>query len=277
MPWPHTSPTYTSPISNGRVSSLPSAIAPPPSLNNDESSASGLQHYAHIPPISPLSASPTTPRFAGHPPSSEPLLTQPYTSPYTSQRAPRPLSIDTSRLPEPDPALAERNEPPPNDSTLPPLQSLQSPNFPDTPVSPLPLPANRDTKILLSLDGDGVRGLSTVLLVESLVNAICIRMGRRVDPYQIFDLIGGVSTTGLLAIMIGRMRMRVHRARDAYKDIVKMVFSDKRNFFLSLDPHAPQLHDDRGVLQDNIKELVAKESESAEDRFFDQRPDSTNV
>jgi calcium-independent phospholipase A2-gamma len=87
---------------------------------------------------------------------------------------------------------------------------------------------------------------------------------------------GGVSTTGLLAIMIGRLRMRAHRAREAYVNIAKAIYTDKWQFFWSLDPHV-QPPAGSLDLETCIKDLVAKESKYPEEQFFDTRSDSTNV
>ena len=136
--------------------------------------------------------------------------------------------------------------------------------------------ANRETKILLSLDGDGVRGLSAVLLVESLVNAVCSKLGRRIDPYQMFDLIGGTSTGGILGIMLGRLRMRPHNAREAYIRLARTMYMDKRQFYQSLDPHVPQpLYND--AHETAIKETITSEGQDVDDAFTDTRQDSTHV
>ena len=64
---------------------------------------------------------------------------------------------------------------------------------------------------ILSLDGGGVRGLSSLLILREIMKEI----GRRAQapepllPCQYFDLIGGTSMGGLIAIMIGRLRMVV--------------------------------------------------------------------
>jgi hypothetical protein len=131
--------------------------------------------------------------------------------------------------------------------------------------------------VLLSLDGDGVRGLSAILLVESLVNAICSKMGRRVDPFQIFDLICGTSTGGILAIMLGRLRMRAHKAREAYVRVARAMFIDKWAFFVSLDPHAPRPQNDTPTLENSLKEVLTNENGNVDDVFFDARTDSANV
>src|SRR5271154_61499 len=62
---------------------------------------------------------------------------------------------------------------------------------------------------ILSLDGGGVRGLSTLLILRDIMEEI----GRRSEtfpspkPCDHFDLIGGTSTGGLIAIMLGLLGM----------------------------------------------------------------------
>jgi patatin-like phospholipase/acyl hydrolase len=69
--------------------------------------------------------------------------------------------------------------------------------------------AMKDGPRILSLDGGGVRGLSSILILQQLVEEI----GRRKHtvttplPCECFDLIGGTGTGGLIAIMLGRLRM----------------------------------------------------------------------
>jgi hypothetical protein len=61
---------------------------------------------------------------------------------------------------------------------------------------------------ILSLDGGGVRGLSSLLILRDIMKGI----GQPVDatdvkPCEYFDLIGGTSTGGLIAIMLGTLGM----------------------------------------------------------------------
>jgi len=62
---------------------------------------------------------------------------------------------------------------------------------------------------ILALDGGGVRGLSSLLILRELMEEIARR--EKSDntplPCDYFDLIGGTSTGGLIAIMLGRLRM----------------------------------------------------------------------
>ena len=62
---------------------------------------------------------------------------------------------------------------------------------------------------LLSLDGGGVRGLSSLLILREIMEEIQRQSGAEDTPLpsQYFDLIGGTSTGGLIAILLGRLRM----------------------------------------------------------------------
>ena len=62
---------------------------------------------------------------------------------------------------------------------------------------------------VLTFDGGGVRGLSSLLILREIMETI----ERKTDadetplPCEYFDLIGGTSTGGLIAIMLGRLGM----------------------------------------------------------------------
>lgn len=62
---------------------------------------------------------------------------------------------------------------------------------------------------ILSLDGGGVRGLSSLVILEEIMKEIKHRdsLAEVPLPCEYFDLIGGTSTGGLIAIMLGRLRM----------------------------------------------------------------------
>jgi patatin-like phospholipase/acyl hydrolase len=69
---------------------------------------------------------------------------------------------------------------------------------------------------VLALDGGGVRGLSSLLIVEGIMREVLrIKVQKRQAteddplplPCEYFDLICGTSTGGLIAIMLGRFRM----------------------------------------------------------------------
>ncbi|KAJ7860847.1 hypothetical protein B0H14DRAFT_558180 [Mycena olivaceomarginata] len=83
---------------------------------------------------------------------------------------------------------------------------------------------------LLSLDGGGIRGLSMLLILEHLMYKLKVTedLPEIPHPCNYFDLIGGTSTGGLIALMLGRLRMSVKDSMEAYGQLAKEVFSDVR-------------------------------------------------
>lgn len=63
--------------------------------------------------------------------------------------------------------------------------------------SPGPSPIQNHGLCLLSLDGGGVRGLSSLYILECIMNLVnSERQGDPVKPCDVFDLMGGTSTGG---------------------------------------------------------------------------------
>ncbi|KAG8533360.1 uncharacterized protein KY384_002143 [Bacidia gigantensis] len=86
---------------------------------------------------------------------------------------------------------------------------------------------------VLTLDGGGVRGLSTLHILKALMNSVnSLRAEQglsRVKPYQIFHIIAGTGTGGLIAIMLGRLRMDAEECILAYEQLSKEVFNDSES------------------------------------------------
>lgn len=88
----------------------------------------------------------------------------------------------------------------------------------------------------LFADGGGVRGLSSLLVLRGLMQQIntSIREGRTpgeihndVRPHDIFDFVGGTSTGGLIAIMLGKLGMNIEECIKKYHELSKTVFGKK--------------------------------------------------
>ena len=68
---------------------------------------------------------------------------------------------------------------------------------------------------ILSLDDGGVRGISSVYILKALMIQVFLQhdsesgqsRGPIPKPAEYFDLICGTSTGGLIALMLGRLRM----------------------------------------------------------------------
>ncbi|KAJ7452585.1 FabD/lysophospholipase-like protein [Mycena latifolia] len=79
-------------------------------------------------------------------------------------------------------------------------------------------------------DGGGIRGLSSLLILERIMNRIKAENKLEVPPRpcEHFDLIGGTSTGGLIALMLGRLRMSVEEAIQAYDTLAQVLPETKR-------------------------------------------------
>ncbi|KAF7763958.1 hypothetical protein Agabi119p4_8495 [Agaricus bisporus var. burnettii] len=90
---------------------------------------------------------------------------------------------------------------------------------------------------LLALDGGGIRGLSELLIIKEVMHKLMFEENEKREkdgkeplsalpkPCDYFDLIGGTSTGGIIALMLGRLRMDVDTALTQYDDLAKQVFS----------------------------------------------------
>ncbi|KAJ7487349.1 FabD lysophospholipase-like protein [Mycena galericulata] len=77
-------------------------------------------------------------------------------------------------------------------------------------------------------DGGGIRGLSMLIILKDIMWKLKVEesLPDVPRPCDYFDLIGGTSTGGLIALMLGRLRMSVQDTVKAYGELSKEVFSD---------------------------------------------------
>ncbi|KAF2727002.1 FabD/lysophospholipase-like protein [Polyplosphaeria fusca] len=92
---------------------------------------------------------------------------------------------------------------------------------------------------LLSLDGGGVRGLSSLMVLDDLMENIMQeekRLGRRAQndhtplkPCDYFDLIGGTSTGGIIAILLSRLRLDCKQCISIYSKLAEQIFKHDKS------------------------------------------------
>lgn len=92
---------------------------------------------------------------------------------------------------------------------------------------------------LLSLDGGGVRGLSSLMVLDDLMENIALeekRLGRRAQsdhtplkPCDYFDLIGGTSTGGIIAILLSRLRLDCKQCINIYSKLAEQIFKHDKS------------------------------------------------
>jgi patatin-like phospholipase/acyl hydrolase len=77
------------------------------------------------------------------------------------------------------------------------------------------------------LDGGGVRGLSSLLILQRLLHSLSEEDSDTVKACDYFDLIVGTSTGGLIAVMLGRLQMDIDRCITEYLSLAPIVFPEK--------------------------------------------------
>lgn len=80
---------------------------------------------------------------------------------------------------------------------------------------------------ILSFDGGGTRGVLSIALLKELM----LRVGKS-SPYELFDIICGTSTGGIIAGLLGIIRTRVDQSESMYDDLIDKVFGSKSNIKL---------------------------------------------
>ncbi|RDB16830.1 Kinesin light chain [Hypsizygus marmoreus] len=86
--------------------------------------------------------------------------------------------------------------------------------------------------VQIILDGGGIRGLSELIILEEIMNRIkhLDKLNHVPRPCDYFDLIGGVSTGGLIALMLGRLQMPIGDAIQTYVQFTHQVFVSHKWF-----------------------------------------------
>lgn len=82
---------------------------------------------------------------------------------------------------------------------------------------------------LLSLDGGGVKGISSLLILKRIMEKVAVHENRDLEkerlPKDYFDLAGGTSTGGLAALMLFRLGMDTSQAIEQYENLAAKVFA----------------------------------------------------
>ncbi|KAF7507643.1 hypothetical protein GJ744_010196 [Endocarpon pusillum] len=124
---------------------------------------------------------------------------------------------------------------------------------------------------LLSLDGGGVRGLSTLYILKSIFDRLNYERKKTdlpsVKPCEVFDLIGGTSTGGLIAIMLGRLEMDVDDCIAAYSELAAAVFGGKLSSIPVNIKGKVKARFDSAKLESAIRKVI-KNSGASEDVLF---------
>lgn len=90
--------------------------------------------------------------------------------------------------------------------------------------------SQRDKEIkhlkILTIDGGGMQGLSSLMILNELGDAIAANPGNKLGrprPCDIFDVICGIGTGGWLALLLGRFHLDIPTAMRVYFQIVDSI------------------------------------------------------
>ncbi|KAG6040228.1 hypothetical protein E4U41_001205 [Claviceps citrina] len=130
---------------------------------------------------------------------------------------------------------------------------------------------------VLSLDGGGVRGYSMLIIVQELMHRTFVeaegRAPRRNEipkPCNHFDLIVGTGTGGLIALMLGRMRLDLETCKELYVRMTRVVFETDKT--IAGIPYRSTLFKARKLeeaIQQAVQEHLTDESEESHGREDD--------
>ncbi|KAJ5960511.1 FabD/lysophospholipase-like protein [Penicillium vulpinum] len=136
-----------------------------------------------------------------------------------------------------------------------------------------PNPLDTRGLCLLSLDGGGVRGLSSLYILKSIMDRLNHERKETklppVKPCEVFDLIGGTSTGGLIAIMLGRLEMDVDKCIDAYSGLAATVFGEKLSSIPFNLRGKTTARFDSATLKSAIEKVIEDSGACQEDLFND--------
>jgi patatin-like phospholipase/acyl hydrolase len=92
------------------------------------------------------------------------------------------------------------------------------------------------------------------------------------QPWQVFDMIGGTSTGGIIAVMLGRLRMTLDECHEAYIKLAKTIFKPKRCRFniigRGLDALSASERYDSQKFEEVVKAIIAKRKGSSRERLY---------
>jgi patatin-like phospholipase/acyl hydrolase len=100
---------------------------------------------------------------------------------------------------------------------------------PPAPSRKMPFPAHTESLRVLCLDGGGIKGYTSLLILKRIFRTMQAEgsLESLPKPCDIFDLIVGTSTGGLIAVMLGRLGMSIDECIKTYESVGGQVFGRK--------------------------------------------------
>ncbi|KAI0783121.1 acyl transferase/acyl hydrolase/lysophospholipase [Abortiporus biennis] len=134
---------------------------------------------------------------------------------------------------------------------------------------------NTQPKRILVIDGFAFRGLGCLQVIEKITSAASLRAKKALRPCQIFDLICGTSSGGIIAVLLGRLGMDCATAIEVYSELAKSLCGQDESAFLEKMLSNSMI--DPTIFHDRLREIVAKYTGNALESLVyhaDQNPHS---
>lgn len=129
---------------------------------------------------------------------------------------------------------------------------------------------------VLCLDGGGIKGYTSLLILRRIFRTM-VAEGQLDDvpkPCDVFDLIVGTSTGGLIAVMLGRLHMSIDECIAKYEQLGREVFGKKshgRSFGKMFKGLSNSAFYDIGVLQEQVMGVLHSKDIERDEPFLENK------
>lgn len=97
--------------------------------------------------------------------------------------------------------------------------------------------------LVLSLDGSGLYGISGLIVLERMIQMLADHKDQPLVPSDVFELIGGTSSGGLIAILLGRLGLDCATAWREYANMLANLSPVEHCDLISHDNYATVLRE----------------------------------
>ncbi|CAE6463254.1 unnamed protein product [Rhizoctonia solani] len=130
---------------------------------------------------------------------------------------------------------------------------------------------------LLSLDGGGITGLSSLLIIKEIMTRLQGKGQRTrhqitLKPCDYFDMIAGTGTGAISAVMLGRLHMTIDEAIISYSRLMRTVFSERK-----LATRGDSGAYKATVLEQELKGIIRRSTGNEEVTMVESDPSDSDV
>ena len=124
---------------------------------------------------------------------------------------------------------------------------------------------------VLCIDGGGIKGYTALLILRRIFRTMAAEAGLKEPPKpcDVFNLIAGTSTGGIIAVMLARLHMSVDKCIEVYERLGKEVFGRMvgGNFGRFLRGMASSPFYDIETLQEQIRKVMEETGTEPDEPF----------